>query len=161
MWVVVASIGSVQAVPDAVRAGPHLRLLTANVRYTNPTPERLARELLAADADIVLLQEVTPRWIDVLTAAGFDTRYPYSARKVSSTPVAGGVTRACRSTGRADHRTGVLADHPASIEFHGTRVTVVDVHTKGPPQGMRRHDAGVDSLIDQARVVAAAADPRR
>ena len=33
-----ASIGSVQAVPDAVRAGPHLRLLTANVRYTNPTP---------------------------------------------------------------------------------------------------------------------------
>ena len=49
----------------------------------------------------------------------------------------------------------------ASIEFHGTRVTVVDVHTKGPPQGMRRHDAGVDSLIEPGAFVAAAADPRR
>ena len=149
--VVVASIGVVQAVPAAARAGPHLRVLTANVRYTNPTPERLAQELLAADADIVLLQEVTPRWIEVLGAAGFASRYPYSARRIQLD--AGGQAVFSRLPLERVQVT-VQAYWPtiqASVDFHGTRITFVDVHAKGPPQGMRRHDASVDRLIDLTR----------
>jgi len=149
--VVVASIGVVQAVPATARAGPHLRVLTANVRYTNPTPERLAQELLAADADIVLLQEVTPHWIEVFGAAGFASRYPYSARRIQLD--AGGQAVFSRLPLERVQVT-VQAYWPtiqASVDFHGTRITFVDVHAKGPSQGMRRHDASVDRLIDLTR----------
>ena len=127
-------------------------MLTANVRYTNPTPERLAQELLAADADVVLLQEVTPR-VDRGARArpGSTSRYPYSARRIQLD--AGGQAVFSRLPLERVQVT-VQAYWPtiqASVDFHGTRITFVDVHAKGPPQGMRRHDASVDRLIDLTR----------
>ena len=71
----------------------------------------------------------------------------------SSMPVVRRCTRACRSNGVQITEQAYWPTIQASIEFHGTRVTVVDVHPKGPPQGMRRHDASVDSLIDHARAL--------
>ena len=78
--IVVPSIGRPQAIPRRGAPGAAAAAcVTANVRFTNPTPDRLAGELFAADADVVLLQEVTGAWIDVLDEAGFDGRYPLLA----------------------------------------------------------------------------------
>ena len=100
-----------QAIPDAARAGPHLRLLSANVRFTNPTPERLARELLAADADVVLLQEVTHGGSRCSTRPGSTAATP-TGSTVLLDPGGLAVYSRLPLTGVADHRPAVLADHP-------------------------------------------------
>ncbi len=135
---VVPSIGRAAAIPDAARRVPHLRLVTANLRYTNPTPERLAAELFAADADVIVLQEVTAHWIDVLDAAGFSRRYPYSLREPRENPLG----EAIYSRLPLDHALVVEPD--------------VQPHARGggdgrPPAGLRgerardRPDAGHDA----------------
>jgi endonuclease/exonuclease/phosphatase (EEP) superfamily protein YafD len=86
-----------------------------------------------------------------LGAAGFAGRYPYSARRIQLD--AGGQAVFSRLPLERVQVT-VQAYWPiiqASVDFHGTRITFVDVHAKGPPQGMRRHDASVDRLIELTR----------
>ena len=89
------------------------------------------RNCCAADADIVLLQEVTPRWIEVLDAAGFASRYPYSARRIQldDSRRAGGVLAPaarttsrspCRRTGRPSRRAST-STAPASRSSTSTR----------------------------------------
>jgi endonuclease/exonuclease/phosphatase (EEP) superfamily protein YafD len=149
--VVATSIGSVAPIPADLRDGPRLRVLSANVRYTNPEPEALARELLAADADVVLLQEITPRWIEVLTAAGFDERYAHAARATRRD--AGG--QAVYS--RLPLRDVQVTEHAfwpminATVVVEGRYIALVDVHTAGPPEGMDRHNATTDGVLAVTR----------
>jgi endonuclease/exonuclease/phosphatase (EEP) superfamily protein YafD len=144
------SVGEAEPVPAAARAAPRLRLLSTNVRYTNPTPERLARELLAADADVLLVQEVTPEWGRVFDAAGFDERYPHV--EIWPRRDAGG--QAIYSTlPMSDVRVVERENWPtisARVRVGDVSVALVDVHTIGPPSGMSRHVATVDALVDLA-----------
>jgi len=47
-------------------SGTPVRVVTANVLYVNRTPQRLLEELLDADADVLVLEEVSPRWVALL-----------------------------------------------------------------------------------------------
>lgn len=61
--------------------GPYdLRVLSHNVDAANPDPQRTARELLAADADLVALEEITAADMSVYKAA-FAKTYPYSVSR--------------------------------------------------------------------------------
>jgi endonuclease/exonuclease/phosphatase (EEP) superfamily protein YafD len=55
-----------------------IRLLTYNVNYANPDPASAMDAIAAADADVVLLQEITPAWQGLL-ARRFARQYPYQA----------------------------------------------------------------------------------
>lgn len=48
--------------------GPRLRVVTANLLAVNDRPAELARELMAIDADVIVLEEVSPRWLPELEA---------------------------------------------------------------------------------------------
>lgn len=144
------TVGSTEPVTDAARAAPRLRVVTANVRFDNFDRDALAHELLAADADVVLLQEITPGWVRALSAAGFDAEYPYSVNYPNG---AGGqavysrlplldVQRAMRE---------FWPTYSARIEVGGRAVSLVDVHAIGPPQGMDKHRDTVDSILDVTR----------
>jgi endonuclease/exonuclease/phosphatase (EEP) superfamily protein YafD len=50
-------------------------LVAANVRFDSPTPEAAAADLLAFDADVLVVPESTPRLIDAL-----QPHYPYFAQ---------------------------------------------------------------------------------
>ncbi|MFT2604496.1 endonuclease/exonuclease/phosphatase family protein, partial [Escherichia coli] len=56
---------------DALR----VRLVTANVLCTNPDVARLADDLVAEDADIVMVQEVTPEVLAVLRTSRLWSAY--------------------------------------------------------------------------------------
>lgn len=58
-------------------AAPTLRVVTANLYAGNREPERLADELASLDADVIALQEVTPRWRVVLAERGVLARFPH------------------------------------------------------------------------------------
>jgi endonuclease/exonuclease/phosphatase family metal-dependent hydrolase len=59
-----------------VIAAAVLRLMTYNVNYANPDPASSLDAIARSDADIVLLQEITPRWQHALDAR-FATQYPH------------------------------------------------------------------------------------
>jgi len=61
--------------------GPHdLRVLTHNVDAANPDPKATAQDLLAADADVMALEEITPADLKIYKAAFAET-YPYEVSR--------------------------------------------------------------------------------
>lgn len=70
---VAPSAGTARA--DAERA--RLRVATANLYAYNERARALAEELAAIDADVIALEELTPRWVDVLESRGVLARYPH------------------------------------------------------------------------------------
>ncbi len=63
--------------------GEHnLRVLTHNVNASNPDPAATARDVLAANADVVALEEMTPDALKVYEEA-FAGRYPYHIKRTT------------------------------------------------------------------------------
>lgn len=63
-------------VPTWVADAPTFSMFVANVRYDNPQKDDVARQVLAADADVVILNEMTPEQRAALQDAGVYDRYP-------------------------------------------------------------------------------------
>lgn len=64
--------------PPACGAG--LRLMSANLLMVNPDPEAITAELTASNADVLALQEYSPRWEEAL--APLRRTYPYRVDRV-------------------------------------------------------------------------------
>ncbi|MBX7191443.1 MAG: endonuclease/exonuclease/phosphatase family protein [Sandaracinaceae bacterium] len=60
-----------------------LRVLTTNLLAPSPTPA-LAREIRDSEADVVLVQEASDEWWDVLEAEGVLARYPHRVEETHS-----------------------------------------------------------------------------
>lgn len=58
-----------------------LRLMTYNVNYANPSPATALDAIAAADVDVVLLQEITSAWQQVLEARFAET-YPHRVYRI-------------------------------------------------------------------------------
>jgi vancomycin resistance protein VanJ len=68
-------------VPGKGGGGPYdLRVLSHNVDAANPDPEKTARDLLAVDADVMALEEITAADMKVYKAA-FAEEYPYEVSR--------------------------------------------------------------------------------
>ena len=139
--VVGPSIGVAEPIPDAARSAPQLRIVSANIAWTNPTPDRLTRELLETDADVLLLQEVTQDWIDLFERAGLAERYRYSVKY----PLENSMGAAIYSRLPLDDvvvtvpaRNPVIA---ADVTIEGETISLLDVHVVGPT---RRDDGATD-----------------
>lgn len=83
---VILVLGAV--LPADARRGA-LRLMTYNLNYANPDFGKTLDAIAAADADVVLLQEVSERWRDALLER-FAARYPQRAFRIH-TRMAGGL----------------------------------------------------------------------
>jgi endonuclease/exonuclease/phosphatase (EEP) superfamily protein YafD len=80
---------AVVSVPVADARRGALRLATYNLNYANPNFGATLDAIAAADADVVLLQEVSERWRDALLER-FVTTYPHRAFRIH-TRMAGGL----------------------------------------------------------------------
>jgi vancomycin resistance protein VanJ len=111
--------------------GSHnLRVLSHNVDAGNPDHVGTARDLLAADADVVALEELTPDAFDVYQRA-FVTRYPHQVKRSTislwsryplaesaSVDIGMGWTRALRAEVRTpDATVAVYVAHLASVRI--------------------------------------------
>jgi len=86
----------------AVRSAParELRVMTYNLNYGNPSPRTSLDAIANADADVVLLQEITGEWRQALEQR-FKQQYPYQAYRV---------------IGRAAGGIATLSKHPIKDE---------------------------------------------
>ena len=131
VWVLPAFTHRV-AIPDAARRAPHVRLVSANVRYDNQTRPALARELMSYDADVMVLQEITPTWWETLRAEGVLRAYPYHAEALYRS--AGGAAIVSKLP-LADTRVVEVAGWPlVSTDLRTARgaVRLFDIHSVPP-----------------------------
>jgi endonuclease/exonuclease/phosphatase (EEP) superfamily protein YafD len=75
-WVMPAFTG---AAPAASPGSPRLRVMTLNVLHDGATAQDVTRTVRAADADVVVLQEVTRRLWRGLAATGVRDTHPHAA----------------------------------------------------------------------------------
>lgn len=66
--------------PGEEPSGPHFTVMTYNVNYGMPGAAEAAEAILQGDADIVCLQETTPRWQAYL-AGKLSGKYPHRSYK--------------------------------------------------------------------------------
>lgn len=76
-WFAVAPARGIDDKPYWLGRGAVIRLAEANVYEQNPTMGATIENLRAADADVVVLVEVTPDWDTAMAGAGLYARYPY------------------------------------------------------------------------------------
>ena len=80
-WVLPGVVVSAAA-DYSVEKSFNLRVLSANLYRGNPRPELLVEEMLNAKADILVLQEVTPRWWSELESGGLFEQFPHRRKKL-------------------------------------------------------------------------------
>ena len=133
----VPELRSAVAVSDEVRAAPALTVVSANLFADNRRVDDLVAELLAADADLLVLQELTPaHWVAFETALGDDV-YPHRAiAPLSGTQGSGVVSRWPLDDRDVDRSSGA-PQLSVTVEAPGGPIRVVDVH---PPAPINAHN---------------------
>jgi endonuclease/exonuclease/phosphatase (EEP) superfamily protein YafD len=115
-----------------VRAAPALRVFSANVFADNPHPERIMGEVLASDADVVLLQEYDDDARRAFAAAGVLDRYPYRVENRRDDPF-GSLVASRLPVRSAEIRTvGTVPMPVVVVDTAIGPVTFVSVHTRRP-----------------------------
>jgi endonuclease/exonuclease/phosphatase (EEP) superfamily protein YafD len=133
-WLLPAMTGS----PAAVDAdAPRLRVVSANVLYTNQRLPDLLDELMSYDADVIALQEVTDR-VQVAVVRQLTAEYPHQV--LNETDNAFGSMVVSRLPLRADDvlDVGDLPMLVVDVVVGTETVRVWNVHTRAPTRGYRR-----------------------
>jgi endonuclease/exonuclease/phosphatase (EEP) superfamily protein YafD len=123
-----------QLVPTGTSSnGFGFRVFSANIEYNNPKDAGLASQISQADADIVILQELSPGNLSRLEASKVLDGYAYSTTR----PGAGFGTGVWSKWPLQDERTTQVGGFPFLTFQLATpqgNIRVVDVHTL-PPEG--------------------------
>ena len=133
--------------------GPGIKVLSANLLMVNADPGPLAAEIMAEDADLVLLQEFSPRWLNALTDAGARTRWPHAEEVVRSDSFGSAIWS---KTPFLDAELAELTDLPqtwARLPLGSGSFEVWNIHTLPPRTGeyMYWHGVAMDLILDMMR----------
>lgn len=148
----------------SVPGGEPLRVVSANVLASNPTPEKVLDVVRASGADIVVLVDARDdRWRGVLAAMG--ELYPHRAPEGwrDGAPVLL-FSRAPIVAARVERPTGRRPYLVAEVSAGGGVVTVAGVHPPSPtdPADSRRRNRQLDHIVttveDTARPLIVAGD---
>lgn len=119
----------------AAAGAPRIRVVTANVRFPSRNSAPLGEELAAADADILLLQELSSEHLAMIKSAGAFDGYPWSYVDPRPGSFGAGIWSKWPLSGGETWEPGGLPMVRATVDVGGTEVRVFNVHCKAP---MRR-----------------------
>lgn len=126
--------------PGDPPGGPLLTVLAANLCRTEHDAGAQARAVLAVDADVLLLTEVTPATAEALHGAGLATTHPHAVLAPDEGYFGSAVASRHPLTDRGGHDLGGRRGQLADVHVDGTDVRVVPVHTQAP---IHDHDVAV------------------
>jgi endonuclease/exonuclease/phosphatase (EEP) superfamily protein YafD len=130
--------------------GPRLRVLTVNAYvHDGVTGAGLVRLARSADADVVVVQELSPATYDEALRAGLDDVLPHRAGEEQGSATMIWSRFPLRDVRDLADRTGGGSVR-ASVEVDGAEVDLLGVHT-APPVWPRPWRADHAALLDQVR----------
>lgn len=139
-------------------SAPSFRLLEANVYDRNATPDEAADALLAQNADVLVLLEVTRPIHQALVARGIDQSYPYRAGESTQLPNVHTNTGYNAIYSRLP-LTGTRGLYPTprsgfpmtTVALPGGNVTLVAVHVLGSVHDVDQWSTQIRALANGAR----------
>jgi endonuclease/exonuclease/phosphatase (EEP) superfamily protein YafD len=150
-WVLPTTARTVEVTAEARRA-PHVRVVSANLRFHNPEHRAMLRELAGYDADVLALQEVTPDWWAAIARSPLVRSHPHVARRLRWDP---GGTAVLSKRPLRDVRVQEAGGWPilsATTRLGGRDVRLVDVHVAAPHTSFgrnRRARARVNGIVER------------
>lgn len=125
---IVPDLAPAQAPPE----GPQLHIVSANLLMVHPDPLPLAELLLARDADVLLLQEVSDIWMDALSETGVLAAYPHQTLLAQNDSFGTALlSRLPLQDARVDDLLGVPYTR-ATVRLGAVDVEILNVHTLPP-----------------------------
>jgi len=131
----IAPISAQLPSPDGVA----LRVVTANVLWENPEPEHLAHELANLNAQVVMLQEVTPGFAEFMEKPPFSDAYPHCHADPRPDAFGAALCSSFRLLDAASVKLEIVPAIRAEIDVGDARVHLVTVHFT-PPVSTVLHD---------------------
>lgn len=147
------------APPDWAAEAPTIRVYAANLRFDNQQIDQAIEAVMAVDADVVVLNEVVPPHIDLLTSAGAFERYP--AHKYWIEPKRLGQLVMSRLPGSETYGAELgrgRRSQAARIDVGGTVVEVWSVHLQSPSATEWRAEELERGFADLRRAATATLD---
>lgn len=147
------------APPAWAADAPTFRLYAANLRFDNDRADEAIAAVLDADADVVVLNEVVPPHIDLLTSAGAFERYP--AHKYWIEPDRLGQLVMSRLPDSDTHGAELgrgRRSQAVRIDVGGTVVEVWSVHLQSPSTTQWRAEELERGFADLRRAATATLD---
>jgi endonuclease/exonuclease/phosphatase (EEP) superfamily protein YafD len=121
-----------EAHASATCDGPRLRIATVNLWYANPESRGLLAWLAESEPDVIVLQELTPVWIDALASTA--PVYPYRRLLAREDPYGMGVLsrRPLGQVTALDLAGDGLPSLQATVDLDGQPLQVLALHTRWP-----------------------------
>jgi len=152
----VAWVGPELAAGDPPKArGRGLRVVSANLLMVHPRPAALAREIARADADVLFLQELSPRWVEALEREGIFRRYPQGEWVVREDSFGTAILSRAPLTDVEVFDLAGLPQVRARVELDGLDVELLNVHTLPPrlAEYVAPHRAALDGILARVRAL--------
>jgi endonuclease/exonuclease/phosphatase (EEP) superfamily protein YafD len=141
-----------RGIAGATPTGPRLTIFTANIYEDNQGITATAPDIIRSHADLVFLQELRPKHVQKLEAAGAFAAYPYHVIDPENGSVGSGIWSRYPMHGA----TISCGDHPmteGTITFDGREISVFNAHTEAPVSttGMHRWRAQLACIASTAK----------
>lgn len=118
--------------PPEVESAPHLRVMSANLLFSNPDTEGIVGEVLANDPDVLVVQELSGHWRAAFESGEVGRRLPYRVAEDRETPFGAGIfSRYPLEKAEVSYAWGDPVVR-ATVHVGGVPVRFYDVHPLPP-----------------------------
>lgn len=130
-WVL-PDYASAKAIPADAWVAPRLRVFSTNVRWDNPDIDAIMAEAVAADPDVILIQEFTPQVKQAAEDGGLAAKYPYFVGTANEGARGTAIYSRVPLLDPEVWDVGGIPMTRASVEVGGRRVRLYNVHPVSP-----------------------------
>jgi endonuclease/exonuclease/phosphatase (EEP) superfamily protein YafD len=122
--------------PSWAATAPTLTIASANVLFENTRPTVGAAALAKVDADMIVLVELTPEWVEAMRLAGLLDRYPFhDMAPVKGAAGGSGIfSKLPIAAQYVDHAQARLV-HSVDVVVGNQTVRIVELHPQAPNSG--------------------------
>lgn len=118
--------------PAAAGSAPHIRIFSANLKYTNTRMVPMSIEIRDARPDVVLLQELSPANLDALRATGVLDDFEFSLVQPRLMPTGTGVFSRLPLSDAEPWDVAGMINARATVTVGGQKLRIFDIHTNAP-----------------------------
>lgn len=149
-WVVPPVLRTLE-VPAAATHAPRFRVVTANVMFDNREHDALLSELADFDADVIVLEEVTPDWWRAVRRRGLLRSYPYAVAEPRDGADGMAILSNTRLRRVSMRSVGQRPVPTATIRVGGRSVHLVGVHVVAPVFGFPQYERERQAITELVR----------
>jgi endonuclease/exonuclease/phosphatase (EEP) superfamily protein YafD len=129
---VTSTIGASTGTSLAEPKGPTLTVYVANVLVDNPSSQAKVEQALHSGADVLVIIELTPDYVERFRQAGVDEAFPHQLLDPKNHPYGSGIYSRLPIVAASLHEIGRHVEPRITIELDGHLIDIMAVHVSAP-----------------------------